>query len=348
MFCTKCGAEVLVDAEFCQKCGRPLVAARPESPNQPPRIADTAAASTSNATKSASVYKWASAFGWLFVLAGLYLWIIALMTFSTGKELTHAALPSGSAKSIGVGAGLIQALVFGATGLTIIRRKKIAATLIWVSVALSGLGVLARGLVPLDIFLWIAVLGLTVWYKKKAPLLLKAAELQPTSKLLAGRTNSWLDREGVGLAVVFVVAILFLVSSLASLGRRSDRQSGSRPTSDATAIGEHTQNPNRNMTPGESKVIQTADLMTLRLKEVIARCGRPRTDTTRAFKEATIKGLLRRDLSYENAKGSVVTLSFWSGTDQHDWNFLVMLDGGVEYRAEDSDHILSTLPCIGE
>lgn len=240
MFCTKCGVENPADAEFCYKCGRPLFTAQPDETNQPAATRRTPLASTSDSLEPASGHEWATAYGWLFVLTALYLWIVGLMTFSGGNELTPAALPFGNEKSIGVGAALFQALLFGATGLTIIRRKKMAVMLVWVSIALSALGILLRGLIPLDILLWTGGLGLAIWYTKKASPLLKAAQPQVTSEPLAGRTNPWLDGNGIGLVLILVVAILFLVSSLA---RWSDRRSTSqltgraRPQSDQDIFG---------------------------------------------------------------------------------------------------------------
>jgi hypothetical protein len=273
MFCTTCGVENLADAEFCHKCGKPLLT---------PQSAPT----------------------------------------------DHPA--------------------FGAAGLATIRRKKIAVTLLWVSIALSTLGILLRGLIPMDILLWMGGLGLAIWYTRKASPLLKVPRPQPTSEPLTAPTNSWLDAEGIGSAVVLVVAILFLVLSLS---KWSDRELVSRPTSEATASRKHIENPKRTVTPEESKVLQAGDLMTLRPNEVIARCGKPLTDTTRIFTEAKIKGFLRRDISFKNEKGAVLTLLFWGGTDGHDWNFLSMFDGGAEYRPDTDDevnHILFALPCMRE
>jgi hypothetical protein len=357
MFCTKCGIENPADAQFCYKCGRPLFAPQPEPENQPTTNAETMPTTfVSNSSKPASGYKWATAYGWLFVLAALSLWIVGLRTFSGGKELTPAASPFGNARVMGGGAALFQALLFGATGLAIIRRKKIAVTLLWVSIALSALGILLRGLIPLDILLWMGGLGLAIWYTRKASPLLKVPQPQPTSEPLTAPTNSWLDGEGICLAVVLVVAILFLVLSLV---KWSDRELVSRLTSEATASRKHAENLPRTMTPEESKafheanskVLQAGQLMTLRPNEVIARCGRPLTDTTRIFTEAKIKGFLRRDISFKNEKGSVVTLLFWGGTDGYGWNFLSMFDAGAEYRPDTDDevnHILSALPCMRE
>ncbi|MBI3895888.1 MAG: hypothetical protein HY313_08130 [Acidobacteria bacterium] len=69
-----------------------------------------------------------------------------------------------------------QTLLFGATGLAILQMKKFAVALVWVTVVLSGLGAVFRGLIPLDILLWLVWLGLAIWYSKKQRLLRERLE----------------------------------------------------------------------------------------------------------------------------------------------------------------------------
>jgi hypothetical protein len=126
----------------------------------------------------------------------------------------------------------------------------------------------------------------------------------------------------------------------------------SRATSETIVRQPHKKNAEPPAAPEESQsVFQRADLELLTPNKLIAHCGEPLTDTTRIFTEAKIKGLLRRDLSYRGENGSVVMLMFWSDADvkkDKKWNFLSMFEGGAEYRAEESGHILSALPCAGE
>jgi zinc-ribbon domain len=165
MFCVKCGAENPADAEFCHRCGKQLFTPQSEPSNQPVRTPDT----LSNPSKPAPGHKWKDAYGWLFLLFGLYLLSTALMSLIGGHQLTPAAWPFGKAKPIGVGSALFQALLFSATGLEVIRGKKVAVPLVWATVVLSGLGVLLRGMIPLDMLLWLASVGLAIWYSKKWP-----------------------------------------------------------------------------------------------------------------------------------------------------------------------------------
>lgn len=225
------------------------------------------------------------------------------------------------------------------------RRTRIAVTLVWVSITLSALGIVFRGLIPLHILLWLGGLSLAIWYTIKASLHATSAQPEPTSVSLTSRT-SWLEGEGFGLTLVLIVAILFFLSSLAKWTSR-----GLSPQATAESAENHGQhNVKQTMTPEELAKVQRADLYLLTLDKTVARCGDPITDTTRAFREAKIKGILRRDLSYKSENASVLMLTFWNGSGgkSKNWEFLSMLDSGVEYRAEDSSHILSALPCIGE
>jgi TonB family protein len=85
-----------------------------------------------------------------------------------------------------------------------------------------------------------AVLGLAIWYTKKEPLLAEKPTRQLGSELLTARPNSWLDANGIGLTVVVIVAIVFLVGSLA---KRTDRRATpqltgkERPKSDEDIFG---------------------------------------------------------------------------------------------------------------
>lgn len=116
---------------------------------------------------STSGSRWTTVYGWVFVLAGLYLLVAGLGSLLTGQGLTPPPSPFGHSSPISALSALFQAALFAATGLAIIRRHKVAVTLVWVSVGLSGLGVLIRGLIPLDTLLWLVGLGLAIWYSKR-------------------------------------------------------------------------------------------------------------------------------------------------------------------------------------
>jgi hypothetical protein len=356
MFCIKCGTENPADAEFCYKCGRPLFAHQSQSGNLPaPNVlaiaADAMAAdSASGPSKSVSNYTWETAYGWLFVLGGLYLWVQELIAFYAGTESTPSVLPSLSVKPMDIGISLLQALLFGATGLAIIRRKKVAVVLVWLNIGLSGLGVLLRGLIPMDLLLWIAGLGLAIWYTATT-LPLEKPQPQEGSQPFAGRTNSWLEANGFGLVVVLVLALLALALSLV---KWSDRRFTSFPTTGATPSQVRRQNDKRPLTPEESKELQNYYLISLSPKEVISRCGVPLGDKIEPCDGCKFKESLRRDMSYKRANNSPVILSFYNyfgRSSDKDWDFTSMSDGGTEYYVlenDDRNQILSAVPCVAE
>jgi hypothetical protein len=138
---------------------------------------------------------WATVYGWYFVLAGLVCWVMGVLAY-VGRPVVHPQLHNTSAL-------LFQALLFGVTGLTIIRNKRIAVMLVWVTMATSGIGVLFRGLTPLDMVLWAASLGLAIWYTKKGPSL-----AEKTTAQLA-----WLDATSISLIVITIVLLLWSLAT---------------------------------------------------------------------------------------------------------------------------------------
>jgi hypothetical protein len=136
-------------------------------------------------------YKWATAYGLLFVFAGFYLLGAGLITL-IGENQLGTARPANifervyekeNAGRLAIerrkadeerfmrgGSAVFQALLFGATGVAILQMSKVAVALIWVTVVLSGFGVLFRGVTPLDLLLWLVGLGLAIWYTNKRKL----------------------------------------------------------------------------------------------------------------------------------------------------------------------------------
>jgi ankyrin repeat protein len=103
-----------------------------------------------------SDFKGATAYGWLFIIAGSGSLIISV---------------SSTALTAFAAGAFISGLLCIATGIAILQTQKIAVTLIWVTVVLSGIGVIVRRLVPIDILLWLANLALALWYTNKRRLL---------------------------------------------------------------------------------------------------------------------------------------------------------------------------------
>jgi hypothetical protein len=172
MFCIKCGVKNPDEGTFCYKCGHALFA--PEqgsSESQSISPATTFPTETVPALQPKSVLqnqKWVAAYGWFFIAAGLYLITTGLITLFASQDVTPSPIAFGQAKRIGLFSAMFQGFLFVATGLAILRKMKIAVRLVWVTVGLSGLGVIFRGLIPMDIFVWVLGLLLANWFTKKA------------------------------------------------------------------------------------------------------------------------------------------------------------------------------------
>jgi hypothetical protein len=91
-------------------------------------------------------------------------WFITLLT---SQDVTRLATNFGHAKQMGIVSAIFQGLLWVATGLAIVQKKKVAVKLVWVVVVLSGLGVLLRGLIIGDGLFWLLELVLARWFTKK-------------------------------------------------------------------------------------------------------------------------------------------------------------------------------------
>jgi|HubBroStandDraft_6_1064221.scaffolds.fasta_scaffold724741_1 uncharacterized membrane protein YvbJ len=126
MFCVKCGAENPDDAAYCHKCGARSFSSLKTETAKP---IETPAPQT-RLPKTRSDYKWAIVYGWTFILAGLFLMAVGFISLAASQDLTTRPSTFGNAKPMGIVASLAQGLLFTAAGLAIIRRKKIAVTLV--------------------------------------------------------------------------------------------------------------------------------------------------------------------------------------------------------------------------
>jgi hypothetical protein len=140
MFCNYCGSQNPEDALFCCRCGRKtqVGGSAPES------SADAAPEESSINVETPWRAEACRAYGWLFLLAGIVSLFIGIATET--------------------GVTIYQGLLFGVTGIAIVEMSKFAVALVWTTTVLSGLGVIIRGIIPVDLLLWLVSLGLAIWY----------------------------------------------------------------------------------------------------------------------------------------------------------------------------------------
>jgi len=171
MFCIKCGANNPDDGIFCYKCGNALFSPQQESPGfrgaPPPETSPSEPTTTPKSAPTRKNSRWVAAYGWFFIVTGLFLLLTGIITFFSGEDVTLPPIAFAHAKRMGLVSSIFQGSLFVATGLAIVWKKKIAVALVWVIVALSALGVLFRGLIPGDIIVWLLGLLLAIWFTKK-------------------------------------------------------------------------------------------------------------------------------------------------------------------------------------
>lgn len=101
-----------------------------------------------------------------FVLATIYAWLsIVGGLFLIFQGWTRLA---GASSAAVAAASAFQGFIMLATGIAILRQHSKAVGLVWTSTALFALGVLARGIVPLDLLLWLLLLAFAIWFTKKS------------------------------------------------------------------------------------------------------------------------------------------------------------------------------------
>jgi hypothetical protein len=220
MFCVKCGAENPSDGRFCFSCGDllfvgpppPLGAGggnvkAPPTPASREELPGKSKEGSKLTTPEQHLFfvhaedgpnKWVTAYGWLFVVAAVYLLVAGLVSVFT-VQATPPAYPFGSAKPISVFAALFQAGLFGVTGWAILRKRRFAIGLVWAGTSLAAIGAIFRGLILLDVLVWLVSLGLAIWYTKASLLSdhqgRQLTEPQPATSLDSAASPTMAERQ---------------------------------------------------------------------------------------------------------------------------------------------------------
>jgi hypothetical protein len=257
MFCTNCGVQNPDGAQFCRKCGRAMFP--PDETTAVTRSGSTATAGSSSLPASgaqsaglATRRGWVVAYGWLLIVAAGLLFIIAVSqwgaleppkSYDPGSILFRSGLAPPLAEQQAeyerqqrlIIAELLQGLLFAAAGIAIlIGRRKTALRLVWTSAVLGALGVVVRGITPLETLLWTGSLGLAIWYTRTQRLL--PVEASGNRSIPAGTTpfkssmNTTVVVIGAGCLALVTFALIGLTArtpreELARLNIAYDQQS---------------------------------------------------------------------------------------------------------------------------
>jgi hypothetical protein len=92
----------------------------------------------------------------LALLGGLILPIAAVGRLSAGRSLIPFAVT------------ILQGFVLLASALAILKRHRSAVALVWTSTILFAVAVLAQGIVPKDLFVWLLILAYAIGYTKRS------------------------------------------------------------------------------------------------------------------------------------------------------------------------------------
>lgn len=158
MSCRYCGASNPEDATYCSACAKRI-------PTDPVPIRPSEHEPTEERLTLPRGHRWIIAYGWLALVTGLYLLFTAGLSLVTDSTLTPPPGVRSQTPIVPV-SGLIQGLLFAVNGVAVIRRSRHAYKLTRVVTILAAFGVLFRGLVPVDIVVWLLQLGVTIWLGK--------------------------------------------------------------------------------------------------------------------------------------------------------------------------------------
>jgi tetratricopeptide (TPR) repeat protein len=144
--------------------------------------------------KAYGTYRWALVYGWFVVAAAAYLLVVAALKLLGVQDSAPAPSSFAHSQAIGTAAAMFQGLLWLGTGLAILQRRLIAIRLMWAVVILAGLGVLVRGIVPLDLLIWILSVLIAKWFSTKREFLSEhgrpSVEMQKRA-LVEGQRDHW-------------------------------------------------------------------------------------------------------------------------------------------------------------
>jgi len=163
MKCPKCGRKNPDDIWHCD-CGYDFH----PSLNSPSRAAPTPAAS-SLPPQSFLFAKIYACFCFLACIIAGYFAVMALLRIvEVGDWMNNTATQWSAGLLVAM---ILMIALWSATGVAILRRKKFAITLSYIGAVVAVLGILARGIIPLEIVLAIPTFAIIGYLRKRSALL---------------------------------------------------------------------------------------------------------------------------------------------------------------------------------
>jgi hypothetical protein len=299
MFCIYCAAENQHEGKFCHKCGNSLYTTESATPtpqvesdlNVPPKEPSTGTAMP-YAEVAATKYGLLVAYGLLFIIGGFA--CVVLGFYATGE---FAAVLSWG-----------QGVAFCVAGVAVIERSRAALSLVWLTVASYALGVIARGLKPIEILILLMTAGAAVWFTR-----------------VISNLGTRVQRFTIGSACVGVALVILFITT------------GTFPPDDPYAKFAA---PSKANSSASAKHDSGRIGLILKLSDnpewLIGRCGTPVSD-----KSANLFSITTRDISYLDSDGKPIVFSYLDG------RLNPRVSGYRTYDIDqDLDNLVSVLPCL--
>lgn len=178
--CPECKHTISDRAVSCPSCGLPLSpSASPPQPAVVPELAKPAVEPPPAVeSQSDSPPLQAESFVFAKIYAGLCFFgcfiavclavLAAVQIFKTGDWLNNRTTQRSSGQ---LAAMILLIALWSTTGVSILRRRRRAITLTYVGAGVAVLGILARGIIPLDIVLAIPTFAIIPYLRKRSAML---------------------------------------------------------------------------------------------------------------------------------------------------------------------------------
>ena len=175
--CPECKHKVSDRALSCPSCGLPLTpsaepaqevsaAAEPVEQIQPPAVFESEPVAVEPSPPSYSFAQIYACLCFVGCFFAVYFGVVATVHIArTGDWLNNTSTQRSSGLLVAV---ILMFALWLATGVSILRRKRRAIWLSYCGAVVAGIGILARGIIPLDIILAIPTFAIIPYLRKRS------------------------------------------------------------------------------------------------------------------------------------------------------------------------------------